>query len=58
MRFRPVILGLAALWLVLFVTGIPPTERRALASRGEAYRRYQREVSAFVPWPRRATSES
>ncbi|MGE0191495.1 MAG: DUF1295 domain-containing protein [Planctomycetota bacterium] len=49
---------LLMLLLVLFVTGIPPTERRALASRGAAYRRYQREVSAFVPWPPRATSES
>lgn len=32
------------------ITGIPPAERRALESRGEAYRRYQRETSAFIPW--------
>lgn len=38
------------LLLVLFVTGIPPAERQALRSRGEDYRRYQRETSAFVPW--------
>jgi len=38
------------LFLVLRVTGIPPTEQQALASRGEDYRRYQRETSAFVPW--------
>jgi steroid 5-alpha reductase family enzyme len=38
------------LLLVLFVTGIPPSEERALASRGDDYRRYQRETSAFVPW--------
>jgi len=45
---------LVMLVFVLFVTGIPPTEARALASRGEDYRRYQRETSAFVPWfPRR-----
>ncbi len=38
------------LYLVLFVTGIPPIEARALRSRGEDFRRYQRETSAFVPW--------
>jgi steroid 5-alpha reductase family enzyme len=38
------------LFLILKVTGIPPTEKRALATRGEDYRRYQRETSAFVPW--------
>lgn len=49
---------LLMLVLVLFVTGIPPTERRSVASRGEAYRRYQHEVSAFVPWPSRAARET
>jgi steroid 5-alpha reductase family enzyme len=49
-------------WLTLFgpalmllfitrVTGIPPTEERALQSRGDAYREYQRTTSAFFPWP-------
>lgn len=38
------------LLLILKVTGIPPTEARALRSRGDDYRRYQRETSAFVPW--------
>ncbi len=38
------------------VTGIPATEAHALRSRGEAYRRYQAEVSSFVPWPPRAGS--
>lgn len=43
------------LFLVLKVTGIPPTEARALRSRPEAYRRYQQTTSAFFPWfPRRA----
>lgn len=37
--------------LILFVTGIPPSERQALRSRGDDYRRYQRETSAFIPWP-------
>jgi steroid 5-alpha reductase family enzyme len=36
--------------VILFVTGIPPIERRAVASRGEEYRRYQRTTSAFFPW--------
>jgi len=33
------------------ITGIRPTEERAAASRGEAYREYQRTTSAFFPWP-------
>ncbi len=37
-------------YLVLFVTGVPPAEERSLASRGDDYRRYQRETSVFVPW--------
>ena len=36
---------------ILGVTGIPPTERQAVQSKGEAYRAYQRRVSKFVPWP-------
>ena len=44
------------LFLILKVTGIPPTEERALRSRGDDYREYQRNVSAFFPWfPRRRT---
>lgn len=39
--------------LIVFVTGIPPTEAQALRSRGDDYRAYQREVSALVPWPPR-----
>jgi steroid 5-alpha reductase family enzyme len=38
------------LLLILKVTGIPPTELRALASRGDDYREYQRTTSAFFPW--------
>jgi steroid 5-alpha reductase family enzyme len=38
------------------ITGIPYTEARALASRGEDYARYQRSTSAFVPWfPKKET---
>ncbi len=40
----------AMLYFLLWVTGIPPTEAQALASRGDDYRRYQRTTSAFVPW--------
>jgi len=38
------------LLFLLFVTGIPYTEMRAVQSMGEAYRQYQRETSAFIPW--------
>lgn len=45
------------LHFLLRVTGIPATEAQSLRSRGEAYARYQREVSAFVPWfPRKGAS--
>jgi len=37
-------------WALLKVTGIPWTERQALASRGEDYREYQRTTNAFFPW--------
>jgi steroid 5-alpha reductase family enzyme len=33
------------------VSGIPWTEAQSLRSRGDDYRRYQQEVSAFFPWP-------
>ena len=35
------------------ITGIPHTERQALRTRGDAYRRYQAEVGAFFPRPPR-----
>ena len=38
------------LFFLYKVTGIPYTEKRALQSRGEDYRRYQQTTSAFVPW--------
>lgn len=47
--------GPAAMLFLLFrVTGIPTTEARALASRGDDYRDYQRTTSVFVPLPPRA----
>ncbi len=50
--------GGALLWgfpLLVFaflyaVTGIPHTEKQALRSRGNDYRRYQRATSPFIPW--------
>lgn len=42
--------ALLMLFLITKVTGIPPTEAQSLRSRGEAFRDYQRRVSAFVPW--------
>ena len=49
--------GPAAMLLLIWkVTGIPPTEEQALASRGEQYRRYQREVRPFFPWWPRESS--
>ena len=32
------------------VTGIPYTEKRAVQSRGDDYRRYQQTTSPFIPW--------
>ncbi len=46
------LLGPAAMiWLLTKVSGIPPLEREMVAERGDAYRRYQEKVSAFLPLP-------
>ena len=42
----PLVMG----WALLKVTGIPPNEEQAVASRGEEYRIYPRTTSAFFPW--------
>ena len=42
--------------LLTYVTGIPPAERQALARRG-AYAAYQKQVSAFIPWPRKKSPQ-
>ncbi len=49
----PVAVALAMVLLILYVSGIPPTEAQALRSRGDDYRAYQRTTSAFFPWPPR-----
>lgn len=38
-------------FLLLKVTGIPPTEASAVRRKGDAYRIYQKTTSAFIPWP-------
>lgn len=44
------------LYFLFRVTGIPATEAQALRSRGAEYRRYQEEVSAFIPLPPRRSA--
>ncbi len=38
-------------FLLLKITGIPPTEKSAVARKGDAYREYQRTTSPFIPLP-------
>jgi steroid 5-alpha reductase family enzyme len=48
------LLGPLVMFAFLFrLTGVPWTERQALRSRGDAYRRYQERTSVFFPWPPR-----
>jgi steroid 5-alpha reductase family enzyme len=46
------------LHFLLNVTGVPPTEEQALRTKGDEYRKYQREVSVFVPMPPKVQVES
>jgi steroid 5-alpha reductase family enzyme len=41
---------LIILFLLLKVTGVPPSEAQSLKSRGEAYKEYQQKTSVFIPW--------
>ena len=45
-----IVCPLLMLYFLWKVTGIPLTEEYAVKSKGDAYREYQRTVSAFVPW--------
>jgi steroid 5-alpha reductase family enzyme len=46
------LLGPLAMYVIVNrMTGIPPTERHLLASRGDAYRAYQARTNAFFPGP-------
>jgi steroid 5-alpha reductase family enzyme len=40
-------------WLLVHVSGIPPLEQVMLASRGDAFRKYQSRTSPFFPLPPR-----
>ena len=45
------LLGPLTMFLFLYkITGIPYTEKQALASRGEDYRQYQESTSPLIPW--------
>lgn len=58
MGWLTVLAPLAMLYFILYVTGIPPTEKQALKSRPESYREYQQTTNAFFPGPpRQRTSE-
>lgn len=46
MIYAPLII----LFLLLKVTGVPPSEAQALKKRGDVYRAYQAKTSVFVPW--------
>ena len=37
--------------ILRFATGVPPLETAMVESKGDAYRRYQQRVSAFLPRP-------
>ena len=41
-----------------FVSGVPYTETQALRSRGDEYRRYQRDTPMFFPWFTKHESEN
>ena len=46
-------------FLLTRVTGIPNNEAQNLRSKGDAYRQYREEVSAFFPWfPKQVAAES
>ena len=38
-------------WLLVHVSGIPPLEEHMLASRGDAFRKYQMTTNVFFPGP-------
>lgn len=44
-------------FLLLKVTGIPPTEASALKRKGDAYREYQRTTSPFIPLPPKSSTD-
>ena len=52
------LIGPVGMLLFLFkLTGIPYTEKQAIKSRGDDYRRYQETTSVFIPWFPKEDSE-
>jgi steroid 5-alpha reductase family enzyme len=49
-----VLAPLSMLFFLVRVTGIPLTEKLAVETKGDAYRRYQKTTSAFIPLPPRS----
>lgn len=47
---------LLMLFLLLRVTGVPPSEAQSLKSKGAAYERYMETTSCFFPLPRKSTT--
>ena len=45
-----VLLPVMMAYFILKVTGIPETESQNIKSKGQAYYRYQKTTSAFIPW--------
>lgn len=52
--YAPVVM----LYFLTRVTGIAATEAQAVKSKGELYRRYQENTSAFIPWFKLKRTES
>jgi steroid 5-alpha reductase family enzyme len=52
--FIAVISPAVILYLLLKVTGIPMTEEQSIRTKGEAFKQYQKRVSVFVPWFKKA----
>lgn len=38
-------------FFIVRVTGVAPSERQALSSKGDRYRSYQKKTSMLIPWP-------
>lgn len=45
-------------WLLVHVSGVPPLEQQLQKSRPEAFARYKRDVSVFVPLPPARAAEA
>lgn len=48
--FLVIYMPISMLWVLVDFTGIPMCEKQSLINRGEPYKKYQEEVSMFIPW--------